>query len=151
MQKMPEIRRLRIDARAESLPEAAEWIDAFCEAHAPAADIAPKLQLAVEELLLNSASHGYGAEREDGQVWLTLHPQPEGAALVVEDEGKPFDPLGDGPEPDTDASVEDRPVGGLGLLLVREMADKSAYHYHAPRNRLELVYGPGPLPGRKNL
>jgi len=142
---MAETRRLRIGGDTGNIPEVMSWIESFCEAHPPASAFEYKLQLVAEELLMNTIMHGYGEKRENASIWLTLHPQPEGAALVLEDEGPPFDPLEEGPRPDTDAAIEDRPIGGLGVMLVREMTDRASYSRDA-YNRLCLVFGPGPLP-----
>lgn len=145
--------RLRIGSSVGNLPEVVAWIEGFCASYPPAEAYEHKLQLVAEELLINTIKHGYGEEREDASIWLTLHPQPEGVALVIEDEARAFDPLKEGPRPDTDAGVEERPIGGLGVMLVQEMSDRASYTRDR-YNRLSLVFGPGPLPdepaGRKD-
>ncbi len=143
---MEEAYHLRIKPTIENLLQVVVWVEAFCEAHPPSAEYEYKLQLLSEELFLNAVNHAYGPDRPDGDVWLTLLPQPEGASLIMEDEGEPFDPLEEAPAPDLEASLEDRDIGGLGLMLVREMSDQAAYERVGNRNRLALVFGPGPLP-----
>lgn len=142
---MPDIERLQIESQVENLSKVVSWIDDFCAGHAPAAAFGHKLQITAEELIVNIVTHGYGESRKDGRIWLALHPQPEGVAMAIEDEAPPFDPLKDSPSPDTDADIEDRQIGGLGVMFVREMADRVAYS-HAERNRIVLVFGPGPFP-----
>ncbi len=146
MPDTPEIQRLRINGRIENLERVVSWIGDFCKAHVPAAAFEHHLQIIAEEIIINVISHGYGENREDGPIWLTLYPQPAGAALVIEDQAPPFNPLKESPEPDTNASLEDRPIGGLGVKLMREMADRAAYSYMLRNNRLSLVFGPGALP-----
>ncbi len=58
-------------------------------------------------------------------------------ALCLEDDGLAFDPLA-APMPDTDAALEDRPIGGLGIYLLREMMDELEYVQVEGRNRLTL-------------
>ena len=56
--------------------------------------------------------------------------------IEIVDDGPRFDPLEDAPLPDPDAPLEDRPVGGLGVHLVRTMMDEISYRYQDGKNRL---------------
>jgi len=62
-------------------------------------------------------------------------------ALTIEmvDDGKPFDPLTDAPVPDVNAPMEERPIGGLGVFLVRKLMDELTYRREEGRNHLTLV------------
>ncbi len=142
---MPEVERLEIESQVENLSKIEAWVDSFCESHFPAAEFRQKMHLVVEELFMNAVMHGYGAGGGVGPVWLALHPLQEGAALVMEDESPPFNVLEDGPAPDTQSDVEDRPVGGLGIMLVRNMCDRVSYDYDK-RNRITAVFGSGRPP-----
>jgi serine/threonine-protein kinase RsbW len=53
----------------------------------------------------------------------------------VEDDGKPFNPL-DAPEPDTNQLLEERPIGGLGIHLVRKNVDELEYRRQKDKNIL---------------
>lgn len=143
---MSKVERLEIDSQVENLTKIEAWIDSFCESHFPAVEFRHKMHLVIEELFMNAVMHGYGGDRKDGPIWLALHPLPEGAALVIEDDAPPFNVLEDGPAPDTQSGVEDRPIGGLGIMLVRNMADHVSYDYDK-RNRITTVFGRGPPPG----
>jgi serine/threonine-protein kinase RsbW len=57
--------------------------------------------------------------------------------VVVADDGPEFDPLS-AAEPDTTLGVEDRPIGGLGIALVRRLMDEVAYERRDGRNRLRF-------------
>ena len=144
---MSKVERLEIDSQTENLSKIEAWIDSFCESHFPAVEFRHKMHLVVEELFMNSVMHGYGGVRDDGPIWLTLHPLPEGAALVIEDDAPPFDVLKDSPVPDTQSGVEERQIGGLGIMLVQNMADHVSYDYDQ-RNRITTVFGrESPLEG----
>ncbi|MEM9300990.1 MAG: ATP-binding protein, partial [Pseudomonadota bacterium] len=56
------------------------------------------------------------------------------------DDAKAFNPV-DRESPDTDASVEDRPIGGLGILLVTQLMDTVEYHREGERNHVSLSLG----------
>ncbi len=57
---------------------------------------------------------------------------------MIEDDGIAFDPL-IAPPPDLDSDIEDRPIGGLGVYLVKEMMDEVEYARADGRNRVTLV------------
>ncbi|MXZ54255.1 MAG: ATP-binding protein [Acidimicrobiaceae bacterium] len=141
---MAKVHRLRIESRIENLAKLVDWIELFCKSHSPAAKREHEIQVIVEELFLNAINHG-GASA-GGNICFTLFPQSEGAALVMEAEGLPFDPREVAPNPKMDALLEDRPIGGLGLVLVRELSEQLSYDRVNGRNRLALVFGPGSLP-----
>ena len=58
---------------------------------------------------------------------------------MIADSGKPFDPLEDAPVPDVDAPIDERPIGGLGIYLVRNMMDDMQYRREGDRNYITLV------------
>ena len=62
----------------------------------------------------------------------------DGIVLTVEDDGRPFDPIGDAPAVDTESPVAERPVGGLGLFLVKELARSVDYERTGETNRLSV-------------
>jgi serine/threonine-protein kinase RsbW len=57
--------------------------------------------------------------------------------VTVTDDGHPFNPL-DLPEPDTSLPMEDRPIGGLGIHLLRKMSDRMEYERRDGKNQVTL-------------
>ena len=96
-----------------------------------------QVRLVLEEIMMNVISYG-----SDGAVIpnVRLHLAQQGAALSMEiaDDGVAFDPL-QAPAPDLDADIDDRPIGGLGVFLVRELMDSVAYRREAGWNRLSVT------------
>ena len=116
---------------------AAAQIDEFCAARNLAPAIAYAVNLSVDELLTNTISYGY----EDGdrhRIDITV--RMDGSVMVVEitDDGMPFDPSG-ARKPDTEASLEDRPIGGLGVFLVHRMMDSFQYRRSRGHNIVTLT------------
>jgi serine/threonine-protein kinase RsbW len=98
-------------------------------------------QLALEELITNCIKYAYDDAAEHTiAVELAMEPSPTGPELrmTVIDDGRPFDPL-QAPPPDLTAKAEDRQIGGLGLFLLREMADNIAYERRDGTNRTTLT------------
>ena len=96
-----------------------------------------RVNLVLEELGLNIMNYGH----EEGlhEFDITLTSDEDVLTIEITDDGRPFDPLSDAPEPDLDASVDDRRVGGLGLHLVRTMVDEMSYRREQDKNHLTLV------------
>lgn len=83
-------------------------------------------ELALEEIFINVVMHG-SDDRHDA-VWMEVTLRHEGPWLdmVLRDNGNAFDPLA-APPPDLDAPMEDRPIGGLGIHLIRTLMDEVMY------------------------
>lgn len=94
------------------------------------------LQLAVEEAIANTIVHGYHGSI--GDVAVAIHATHESAEVRIEDRAPPFNPL-TFPEPDRVSDLDERPIGGLGIYLIRSMTDEVVYHYAAGKNILQLV------------
>ena len=112
---------------------ASQWLT---ERNAP-----PQVQylatLAVEELVTNSIKYGY-EDAGDHIIEIKLEIPGNELVLTVTDDGIPFNPL-DLPAPDTDLPLEERPIGGLGIHLLRRMSDRMEY---SPRCRKKQCHSP---------
>jgi serine/threonine-protein kinase RsbW len=124
-------------ADAAALAAVQAEVDAFGEAH----DLPPKaaytLSLVVEELVTNVVNHAYGAGRPPGPLAFRMRFDDGKVLGEIEDEGPPFDPLAM-TAPDTDAALEDRDVGGLGVHLVRTLCEDLRYERAGARNVLRF-------------
>ena len=98
-----------------------------------------KVNLVLEELGINILTHGGKDMERRPEIEIVLTSEDHALTIEVLDDGHPFDPLQDSPNPDLAATIEDRPVGGLGIHLVRSLMDDLHYQRDAGRNRLTLV------------
>ncbi len=112
-------------------------IEAFCAAAGIDAGHVSALALAVEELLVNLVHYGRDGLPGPGEVCVHLSRRDDALVLVFEDDGNPFDPTAT-PDPNVDASLEEREIGGLGLYIIRALMEMS-YVRVGPRNRVTLV------------
>jgi serine/threonine-protein kinase RsbW len=85
-----------------------------------------RVVLILEELFCNTVEHGYGGE-SDQPVWVTLALQAGGCRIRYEDSGPEHDPFLQRNDPQVEAGVGDRPVGGLGIYLLTELASAHGY------------------------
>lgn len=118
-----------LPAAAGELPGLIDAIEAWLEqASLPPTDIA-RLMIAIDEILSNIVTHG------GGTISVTILLDDHTLVTTIVDDGPPFDPLAR-PAPDVDLDIADRPIGGLGIHLVREMMDDVGYAYENGRNTL---------------
>ena len=127
-------------ARRDALPQVEAFLGEVCEAAGLDRAMCLRVTLLVEELFTNTVVHGHGAD-SDAPVRLDCEVAPGRVTLVYEDTGPPHDPFAAVARPDPDADVQDRPVGGLGVLLVSAMARHVEYRRADDRNRISLVFG----------
>lgn len=109
----------------------------FAAAAALPAGVRRSMNVVLDELLANTVLHGL-AGRPDGQVILEVQLDGDRLLVTLSDDGLPFDPFGRA-APDTTLSVEDRPIGGLGIHLVRQLVDEVMYQRQGDRNVVVLT------------
>lgn len=109
----------------------------FADAHALPAAVRRSVNVVLDELLTNTIAYGL-AEREGGEVTIDVALAPDRLTVTLTDDGKAFDPFGKA-VPDTALSVEDRPIGGLGIHLVRQLMDEVSYERRTDRNVVVLA------------
>lgn len=118
----------RIYEAVDDLGESEEWPPAMIY----------QIKLVLEELGVNIVKHGHDND-PDHQFEIVLDSDTDALTIELRDEGRPFNPLTDSPEPDVDSGLEDRPVGGLGIYLVRTMMDELSYRREDNHNILTIV------------
>ena len=111
-------------------------MESFLRPHGVAPGVISMVNLCLEELVANTIAYGY-SDTAPHEIEVQL--QCDGAALAIDitDDGSPFDPTL-APVPDVDAALEDRPIGGLGIHLVRTLMDEVAYRRDGGLNRVRL-------------
>jgi len=93
--------------------------------------------LLMEEVLSNTVRHGYPDGRRD-TIRVEARREGDRLHLLFDDGGTAWNPL-EHDLPDLDADLDDREIGGLGVLLVRELSESVQYERSDGRNRLHLV------------
>lgn len=121
-----ELERLH-DAVAE-LGEAGNW----------SPDLVYQVDLVLEELIVNTVNYGYDDDASH-EIEVTLISDEDVFTVEIIDDGHAFNPLNDAPEPDLDLGIEDRPIGGLGIHLMRVMMDDVHYRREQNKNHLTLI------------
>ncbi|WP_195270494.1 ATP-binding protein [Eubacterium sp. 1001713B170207_170306_E7] len=94
-----------------------------------------KLELIVEEVFVNIASYAY--KELQGDVRIECGAEKDLLIVRFRDCGEPYDPL-QRPAPDITCPVAERPIGGLGIYLVKEIADRINYAHVDGENILTI-------------
>lgn len=87
----------------------------------------------LDELFSNCLKYGYRDESATGHFTVKAKLQKTCMKLTVSNDGIAFNPIRHAVNPETDARLEDRPIGGLGLLLISQLSD--AIHYRRVGNK----------------
>lgn len=95
--------------------------------------------LAVEEAVVNVMNYAYPIGTQ-GTVIINAQSTDDAIKFIITDEGKAFDPTLKS-EADTTLSAEERPIGGLGILLVQQLMDSINYERIEGKNVLTLKKG----------
>ena len=99
--------------------------------------LARQLRLAIEEAVVNVIDYAYPAG-QTGDIQICVMSDGKTLKTVITDSGIVFDPTAK-EKADTSLSIEDRQIGGLGILLVRELMDSINYERIDGQNVLTLI------------
>jgi serine/threonine-protein kinase RsbW len=133
------VKTLILAAEAASISAFGEFVRGGAIAAGIAADQFGRLDLVLEELLINAARYAYAPGSGEVEVGYVAG----NGKLVVEiiDSGRVFNPLEADP-PDLSRGLAERPIGGLGVFLVKNMVESIDYRRENGRNVLSFTFPP---------
>ena len=126
----------RIEAKVEKLPDVIAFATGTLTDRCPLR-ARSHVELVAEEIFVNIASYAYPETGGFVTIRRSGGEGPEGLTLAFIDSGIPYDPL-QKPDPDLTLALEDRPIGGLGVFLVKELVDEVHYEYKDGQNILTV-------------
>lgn len=148
-------KELEVEATLDNLATVLRFVEAEAEKAGCPKKETKQLAVAIEELYVNVASYAYtpatgtcsvklqtGVENDTGICIVKLQTGVESDTggwirILLKDYGKKFNPLLQEP-PDITLSADDRPVGGLGILMVKELVDRLEYMHENGENILSV-------------
>ena len=107
------------------VPRLTAFVDAVCEAVGFNPTVTMQMNLAIEEAVVNVMNYAYPRGKK-GDVTIEALSNDVRLKFVIIDSGTPFDPTVHA-DVDTTLSAQERPIGGLGIHLVRQMMDSINY------------------------
>lgn len=131
---MTETLHLHLPPVSDSVTTLLDALEAYTEEHELPMKAASRLMLLADELAANVVMHAHGA------TFFAAEVMREEAALrfTLTDDGPEYDPLGRGMA-NTQGSVEERDIGGLGVHFVEKLAASADYRREAGRNILSIT------------
>jgi len=115
-----------------------EWLQGVAAAAGLDSDTAWQAELCLNEASSNIILYGHD-DTAPHPITVEIQPLERGVRMTITDDGRPFNPAEPRDLP-VARTIEDTPVGGLGLHLIRSFASEIRYHREANRNVLVLTF-----------
>jgi len=125
----------RMPSRLEEIARLAEAVEGVLPDRP---DLAFSSNLCIEELITNTILHGLGGAT-DRIINVRISSSDEWLEITLKDDAPPFDPFAGAPQPDLDLGVDERPIGGLGVHLVKTMMDDARTRFDGSGNLTVLL------------
>ncbi len=126
-----------ISNHVDELPILAEKIEELADQWGLTIPLAMNINLALEEAVSNVIFYAFDDEKEH-DIKIVISLENKNLSIEIIDDGKPFDPTAR-KQPDVSLPAEDRPIGGLGIFLIKKMMDNVTYTRHNNLNTLTLL------------
>jgi sigma-B regulation protein RsbU (phosphoserine phosphatase) len=127
----------KTDAKLEYYKDFYNWLHQTCRDWNFDDEFINKLDMCAEELYANITFYAY--PNNDGTIEVCIEKFDNALTMKFTDSGVPYNPL-EKPDPDIDLPPEDRPLGGLGIFMLKQMADVIVYDRIDDTNNLKLTF-----------
>ena len=131
------VNEMTLQATLDNLPEVTAFIDSQLEELDCPMKAQFQIDVAIDELFTNIATYAYGDSTGNVTVRLDTQEDPRAVLITFIDNGVPYNPL-EQEEPDITLAAEDRPIGGLGIFVVKKTMDDMSYDYKDGQNILRI-------------
>ena len=128
--------KMKIEATVDNLHEVLAFVDERLEAAECSMKAQMQLDLCVEELFVNIAHYAYTPNKGMAEISMEIDGDRM-ASVTFEDSGVPYDPLAK-VDPDITLSAAERPIGGLGIFMVKKNVDEIFYEHKDGKNILTI-------------
>src|SRR5262249_51455511 len=128
--------RVTLGNRLDEIQRPAASLEGFGKTNGLSAKLIFDLNLSFDELLTNIISYGYD-DNAAHEIEVSVTLANDLLTATLEDEARPFNPL-TAPKPDLAAPLESRPLGGLGIHIVKTLMDDVVHERRNGRNRLVM-------------
>ena len=132
------MREMTVNATPEQIEQVVDFVNEQLDTLGCSDEVRIDVDVAVDELLGNIVQYAYGPDT--GIVTVRVHAEEDPLAVVISflDSGAPFNPLAEERPNTTSLPAKERPLGGLGLFLVKELMDELTYCYRDGHNVLTV-------------
>lgn len=131
------MKELTVDAAVENIEVVTDFVNEELEKLDCPVKARRQIDVAIDELFGNIARYAYSPDVGKATVRFSVEEKPLEVTITFVDNGVPFNPL-EKTNPDTSLSAEERPIGGLGIFLVKKSMDLVEYEYKNGQNILKI-------------
>ena len=132
------LKTLELIASIDNFAQLFEWWHSIASSWNINSALISKIDICLEEIYVNIASYAYGDKT--GMASISVDKNDSEIILKFEDSGVEYNPLKK-EDPDITLSLEDRPIGGLGIFMVKELSKGIEYDRLNGKNILTLKFG----------
>lgn len=136
--RMQVSRTLIVPNRMEEIRTITVALEEFFEQQGLPPEALFNTQLSLEEIFTNVASYAHDDDQEH-EVEIIFSREDETITVEILDDGSPFNPLEEAPELDVESSLEDRRIGGAGIMLAKQLMTELRYQRNSDRNHLTMI------------
>ena len=128
---------IKLQATLENIAKVTAFIDEELEKLGCPMKAQMQIDVAIDELFSNISRYAYPGGQGEATVRFVFDEAERVCSVIFMDRGIPFDPLAQ-EAPDVNSPLADRPIGGLGIFLVRKTMDSVSYRYENGQNILTI-------------
>ena len=130
-------KELTLDATVDNLSRVLAFVDEVLEEQECPMKTQMQIDVAVEELFVNIAHYAYPEGTGSATVCVSTEQEPKSVSITLVDRGIAYNPLAKA-DPDLSLSADERPIGGLGIYMVKKSMDDIRYEYRDGQNILTI-------------
>lgn len=131
------MKQIKVKADTAELDNVLSFADTILEELGCSVKSQMQIDIAIEEIFVNIAHYAYPEAEGEAVIYVEPGEGSSSVTITFEDEGIPYDPLKN-EDPDITLSADDRPIGGLGIFMVKKSMDEVSYEYKDGKNRLTI-------------
>jgi serine/threonine-protein kinase RsbW len=136
MNKQPKF-KLRVQNKVDELEKIHSTVERIINEWGIPLQLGMCINLAIEEAFTNVVNYAFH-DNEQHLVDIEFIKKEDQIEIIITDDGQHYDPT-QKDDPQTDLPLEDRPVGGLGIFLIRKLMDNVEYQRNSDKNILKLT------------
>ena len=132
------MKELTVEATTSNVERVTDFVDEQLEQIDCPMPMMVKINVAIDEVFSNIVNYAYNPESGNATITVDVSKERPGVIISFIDSGREFNPL-ESTEPDLSVPVDERPIGGLGIFMVRKMMDEVSYERIDNTNVLRIT------------
>lgn len=133
-----DMREMTVEATMDNIETVTNFVNQQLTEHGCLERAMVQLDVAIDEVFGNIVRHAYGAETGAATVQVWIEEEPGIIHITFIDQGQPFNPLEKEMPDITRLKAKERPIGGLGLFMLKRTMDNMTYDYQDGKNVLTI-------------